>query len=184
MNLNTTAISALGIDMPEDAQEQSNLPVPDPIHPSELVIVDNPNLPEMEDIETSLIEGERQLETLIQNGFDMFKALSEERSTIQPNYRNSHLERLIMIFQSTADVVKYKTELQLKKKKARLDDAKFPGRPGSKQESEDGTPAPVTNIFIQKDIVKMIAEAKLSDIDKAETTSEGLENFSDAPGPK
>jgi len=183
MALNTTMISALGIDLPENSEEESNLPVPEPIHPHDIVLVDNPNLPEMEDIETNLIEGERQLETLIQNGFDMFKALSEERSTIQPNYRNSHLERLIMIFQSTADVVKYKTELQLKKKKSRLEDAKFPGRPGSKQETEDGSPAPITNIYIQKDIVKAVTEARLQEKDKAEGRGE-VENFSDAAPPK
>lgn len=180
MALNAKMIAALGVDLPEVAEEESTFPVPAPIDPSDIVLVDNPNLPEMEDIETNMVEGERQLETLIQNGFEMFRQMSEENSSIQPNYRNSHLEKLIMIFQATADVVKYKTELQLKKKKARLDDAKFPGRPTGSQTETIAGPGQVTNIFMsQKDIVKAIQDARQAEQDKRTA-----ENFSDAPEPK
>ena len=161
--MNSKMIAALGVDMPEEAEEVSSISLPEPIHPGELVLVDNPNLPEMEDIETTLVEGERQAEALIKIGFDMIKSLTEENPQIAPNYRNSHLERLIMAYQTTADMVKFKTELQLKKKKSRLDEAKFVGRGSVSKDGEDdnkGSTTVINNNFFQKDLIKMISDAK------------------------
>lgn len=157
MALNKKMIASLGVDLPEEAEEVSTLPVPDPIHPGEVVKVDNPELPTMEDIEINLIESERQIDHLIQMGFGMIEDLKADHDSIAPNYRNAHLERLITVFQSTADIVKYKADLQLNKKKARLNEAKFLRPAGKKTEAVEGTSVVQFNF---NDIVKSLIDAR------------------------
>ncbi len=132
----------------------------------------------MEDIDSNMVESERQMEKLIAMGFDMIKDMSEQNGQMAPNFRNAHLERIVMVFQQTASMVQFKSELQLKKKKSRLEEAKFVGLSKGKDEKDDDRPTVNTNIFIQKDIVQMLAKAKL---DLAENPDMGeLVNFSDA----
>lgn len=169
--MNSKMISSLGVDLPEEAVEVSTVPIPEPIDPTSLVVINNPNLPPMEDIETNLVEGERQLESLIQTGLSMIKSMSEENGTLAPNLRNAHTERIVMVFQTTADVIKFKSELQLKKKKSRMDEAKFVGLSRSKDE-KDGDPQVVNNnLFIQKDILHALVKARVEEAGDA--------NFSD-----
>ena len=92
--------------------------------------LDNPDLPDMSDIETKTLEGEKQLEMLIEKGMGMFAELYDELPEIDPKYRNRHLEITALIMGNTLDAIKHKTEYQVKRKKQRMEEAGFGKKDG------------------------------------------------------
>ena len=50
--------------------------------------VDNEDLPSMEDIDKSILEGEKQLESLIQTGMEWIQEMRDTMVDVEPKYRN------------------------------------------------------------------------------------------------
>lgn len=124
--LNPNIAKALDMELPEEPPVEDSAPLV-VVEPHEIITLENPNLPDMSDIETKTLEGEKQLELLIERGMGMFSELYEELPEIDPKYRNRHLEITALIMGNTLDAIKHKTEYQIKRKKARLEEAGFGG---------------------------------------------------------
>lgn len=127
MKLNKNIAEALDMQLPEEEDDESsssNMVVVEP-HELALTKVDNPDLPDMSDIERRLIEGEKELDEVIQTGMNMVRDLFSEMSAIDPKYRNRHMEVVSMIYGNTINALKQKTDLQVAKKKQRMDEANF-----------------------------------------------------------
>lgn len=123
------------------------------VEPHELITLDNPDLPDMSDIETKNLEGEKQLEILIQHGQGMFAELYEELPEIDPKYRNRHLEITALIMGNTLDAIKTKMEHQLKRKKQRMEEANF-------GVSTKGSGTQVNNFYgSREEVLEMIEKA-------------------------
>lgn len=148
--LNPNIAKALDMELPENEPVEDSSPVIE-VLPHEVVVVDNEELPEMSDIEHTMIEGQKQLEELIGKGMGMFSELYEELPEIEPKYRNRHLEITALIMGNTLDAIKHKTDLQIKRKDQRLKEASF-RTPG---ESNSGN---VTNNFFgsREDLMELI----------------------------
>jgi hypothetical protein len=63
-------------------------------------------------------------------GMNTFTDLDDKRVEVDPKYLSRHIETTAQIFGLTLDAVKHKTNLQLKKKKQKLDEAGFEGNIG------------------------------------------------------
>lgn len=128
--INKHIAEALDMQIPEDDQDEIRALIT--VEPHELVPVDNDDLPSMTDIDKSILEGEKQLESLIQTGMDWVKEMRDTMVDVDPKYRNRHIEIASAIYTATLDAVRHKTEHNLKKKKSRMDEAKFSGKDGKK----------------------------------------------------
>ena len=83
----------------------------------------------------------------------MFSELYEELPEIDPKYRNRHLEITALIMGNTLEAIKHKTEYQIKRKKARLEEAGFGGA-----KTDGGTQ--VNNFYgSREEVLDMIAKA-------------------------
>ncbi len=128
MSINKTIAESLGMEIPKEEEVDHSLveiaphEVPDP--------VDNPNLPNLADEDLRMLEGEKQLEKLIKLGMNTFTDLDDKRTDIDPKYLSRHIETSSQVFSLTLEAVKHKTDLQLKKKKQKLDEAGFEGHTG------------------------------------------------------
>lgn len=128
MSINKTIAESLGMEIPEEEEvnhamvEIAPHEVPDPVA--------NPNLPNLADEDLRMLEGEKQLEKLIKLGMNTFTDLDDKRTDIDPKYLSRHIETAAQVFSLTLDAVKHKTDLQLKKKKQKLDEAGFEGNSG------------------------------------------------------
>lgn len=118
------------MDMEPVEQEET---MPDiTVDAHEIVVVENPDLPDMTDIDGKMVEGEKQLEVLIDKGIKMTRELYDELPKIEPKYRNRHMEITSMVMGTALDAIKHKTELQLKKKEQRLKEKSYAGKPAVK----------------------------------------------------
>lgn len=152
--LNPNIAKALDMDLPEEPPVEDSAPVIS-VEPHELITLDNPDLPDMADIETKALEGEKQLEVLIEKGTGMFCELYDELPEIDPKYRNRHLEITALIMGNTLDAIKHKTEFQLKRKKQRMEEAKFGAGDGGSGSTQ------INNFYgSREDILKMIERAE------------------------
>jgi hypothetical protein len=150
--LNPNIAKALDMELPEEAPVEDSAPIV-VVEPHEIVTIANENLPDMIDIEMKAIQAEKQLEMLITKGMGMFTELYEELPEIDPKYRNRHLETTALIMGHTLDGIKHKTDLQLKRKKQRMDEAGF----GKK---ESGTKIGTANFFgSREEIMKVLNDA-------------------------
>ncbi len=155
MSINKTIAESLGMEIPEEEEIDHSLveiaphEVPDPI--------DNPNLPSLADEDRRMLEGEKQLEKLIKLGMNTFTDLDEKRSDIDPKYLSRHIETSSQVFSLTLEAVKHKTDLQLKKKKQKLDEAGFEGNTG-----KNGS---TNNFFIgsREELMKMMDDSIIFD---------------------
>lgn len=138
--LNTNIAKALDMEVPPEINDDD---LPMEIDPTALVKVDSPNLPDMTDIDIRLLEGEHQLDTLISSGMAMFKEMQEGLETVDPKFRNRHMEIVTMAFSQVLAAVKHKNDLQLKKKDTRMNEQSFAG--GGQKSNENGTV--VNNFF-------------------------------------
>ncbi len=149
MSINKTIAESLGMEIPEEDEVDHSLveiaphEVPEP--------VENPNLPSLADEDRRMLEGEKQLENLIKLGMNTFTDLDDKRADIDPKYLSRHIETSAQVFSLTLDAVKHKTNLQLKKKKQKLDEAGFEGNTGKSGDTNN-------NFFVgsREDLRKLI----------------------------
>jgi len=150
--INKHIAEALEMNVPEEIREDAKMLVT--VDPHELVALDNEDLPEMIDIEHRMLEGEKQLEMLISKGMNIVEEMQDSLVDIEPKYRNRQLEILSLIFGNLSDVVKFKIDIQLKKKKSRMDEAKFAGKDGK-------APGQVHNHYYDRnDVLNMMKEVE------------------------
>ena len=151
--LNPNIAKALDMDMPDEQPVEESAPLVT-VEPHELVIPENPELPDLTDIEVKTLEGEKQLEQIITRGMGMFTELYDEIAGVDPKYRNRHLEVTALIMGNTLDAVKTKMDYQLKRKKQRLEEASF-GKP------EGNTKIGTANFYgSREELLDMLENAK------------------------
>ena len=155
--LNPNIAKALDMDLPDDAPVEGSAPIM-VVEPHEVVAVQNDDLPDMTDLEVKMVGGEKQLEQIITRGMGMFSELYNELPSIDPKYRNRHLETTALIMGHTLDAVKHKTGHQLKRKEQRMKEAEF----GAKESS---TKIGTANFYgSREDLLKMMSEAQAVDV--------------------
>jgi len=137
--VNPNFAGLLGMDAPPTSEEEEQEHPLVTVDAHEITVVDNPNLPDMSDIDEKMLEGEKQLEILIDRGLRMTRELYSDLSTIEPKYRNRHMEVTSMIMATALDAIRHKTELQLKKKEQRLKEKSFGGKPDSDSPKDSDT---------------------------------------------
>lgn len=156
--INPNFADVLDMDMPEETPGEHQPMITVDAH--EITIVDNPDLPDMTDIDSRLLEGEKQLEIVISAGINMTKEMYEELAKVEPKYRNRHMEVTSLVMSNTLDAIKHKTELQMKKKEMRMKEKSFGGKENSGKGGGDTT----NNFFgTREDMLKFIRDAKKSD---------------------
>lgn len=144
VKLNEKISNSLDIDHPEDSEEQSGTDIV--VYPHELPDdLGNNDLPSMRDIDIKTIEGEKQLDVIIEKSMKMFEEFYSELPTIEPKYRNRHMELTNSILENVIDAIKHKTEYQLKKKDMRMKETNFVRT--SKSESPLGSGGTTNNNF-------------------------------------
>ncbi len=95
------------------------------VEPHEINSVRNEDLPDMTDQEQALVEGQKQLELLINKGMTMMDEQYAETTNVEPKFRNRHIEMVTIILAATLDAVKHKTDLQVRVKDQRLKEQAF-----------------------------------------------------------
>jgi len=115
--INSKIADALDMTIPEVEEQSGDMVI---VEPHELVKVDNDLLPPMDDIDMSMATAEKQLDVVIQDGMDSLKEQSKETISIEPKYRNRHLEVVSLTRRDVFDAIKQKMEFQLKKRKQRM----------------------------------------------------------------
>jgi len=166
--LNANIAAALDMELPEEPPVEDSAPLI-VVEPHEVVSVENENLPDMSDIETKVIQGEKQLEQVISKGMGMFTELYDELKSIDPKYRNRHLETTALIMGHTLDAIKHKTGHQIKRKEQRMKEAQFGGPEAG------NTKIGTANFFgSREDLMKMMNEAETVEVapETIEVTSE------------
>ena len=169
VRLNQNIAAALDMELPEEDPVEDSAPLV-VVEPHEVVVVANEDLPDMSDIETKVIQGEKQLEQVINKGMGMFTELYEELKSVDPKYRNRHLETTALIMGHTLDAIKHKTGHQLKRKEQRMKEAQFGGP--EKGSTKIGT----ANFFgSREDLMKMMKDAEAVEVQPeiTEVTPEG-----------
>lgn len=159
--INKKIAQSLDMEIPEDQEFEA-----DPtnalttVEPHELTTVENPDLPDMMDIDRSLSEGEKQLEMVIRHGLGQMERLQDSWSDIDPKYRNRFIENVTSATNSTLDAIKFKNELQLKKKELRLKEDLH-----RKPDSAGGESGSTNNFFIgsREDLLRMFDEGQIED---------------------
>lgn len=126
----------------------------------EIVVVENPDLPDMTDIDGKMVQGEKQLEILIDKGINMTRELYDELPKIEPKYRNRHMEITSLVMGTALDAIKHKTDLQLKKKEQRLKEKSFAGKAAAK--TPGGGSVTNNNNFFgnREELLKFIRDSK------------------------
>ena len=123
--INKQIAESLGIEVPE---EQSDLTLPVVVEPHELVRVDNPALPDMADIDKRLLEGEKQLETVIKVSLEQVEEIQEDVHRIEAKNRGRYYEASNMSMQIALEAIKTKISTQMDKKEMRMKEAEFQGK--------------------------------------------------------
>lgn len=134
--LNANIADALDMNPPDDSPVAENTALVT-VEPHEIAHVDNEELPEMSDLETSILEAEKQREELIVKGMDMVAELYNELPQIDPKYRNRQLEIIALLMGETRTAVEHKSNHNLKRKEHRMKEAAF-GK-NSKGDTKIGT---------------------------------------------
>ncbi len=151
--LNPNIAIALDMELPDEAPIEDSAPMV-VVEPHEIITVANSDLPDMSDIETRNVQGEKQLEQIISKGMGMFTELYDELKGVDPKYRNRHLETTALIMGHTLDAIKHKTGHQLKRKTQRMEEAGF-GKP------DKGTKIGTANFYgSREELMKVINEAE------------------------
>jgi len=150
--INTNIAKALDMDVPTEEPLDSPLIV---IEPHELPPeIDNESMPNIKDIDHSMVEGEKQLEYLISFGMGNIKKLMDELEGVDPKMKNRYLEMINIMMSNTLDAVKHKTDYQLKKIESRMKQKGFV--------ADKGKSANITNnnVFVgnREEFLKMIEE--------------------------
>jgi len=131
--INKNMASILGMDIPEEtATEIVEIP------PHEIVTVDNDNLPPMKDIDRKQLQGEYELQKVIDFSLGYQETLFDEIGSIEPKYRSRNIEVANATLGIALDAIKVKLKTQDDKKKMRLKEAEFVA-PNKKSDIGDTT---------------------------------------------
>ena len=122
--LNPNIADALDMEPPEQPSIDDDTQLV-AVEPHEIARVDNDELPEMADLETSIIEAEKQREEMITKGMSMIAELYDELPKIEPKYRNRQLEIIALLMGETRTAVEHKSNHNLKRKEHRMKEAAF-----------------------------------------------------------
>ncbi len=122
--LNPNIADALDMEPPEQLPDADNTQLVK-VEPHEIMRVDNEELPEMADLETSILEAEKQREDMIVKGMNMIAELYDELPKIEPKYRNRQLEIIAQLMCETRTAVEHKSNHNLKRKEHRMKEAAF-----------------------------------------------------------
>jgi len=133
---NTKIAESLGIALPPE--EPNSLKLPVVVEPSEIVRVDNPALPDMTDIDKRMLEGEKQLETIITVSLDAVAEAQEIIPTVEPKLRGRFVEAANVSLGLALEAVRTKISTQKDKKEMRLKEAEFEGKKGKSSGPQAG----------------------------------------------
>lgn len=124
--LNKKICETLDLEIPvEDAECSDVLIVDVEPHEVQLLSVDNPDLPGMDDINHRLLEGEKELDEVINMTLSNAKVIYEELPDIEPKFRSRNQEAWNVTMGLALDAIKHKTDLQNRKKEVRMKEADF-----------------------------------------------------------
>lgn len=158
MSIATNIAKALDMELPSDVKNYSS-EVRDltRVAPHEIISLDNPDLPDMTDIDIRLAEGEKQLEEIIVHGLAMMNEMFEKAEDVEPSKKARYLEVAQMMMAQTLSATIHKTKLQLEKKKMRMVEAGW--APAGKDPGGNTT----NNVFVgsREDMIKMLRQQKL-----------------------
>ena len=131
--INTNIARKLGMIVPDSNDTDDTAPANIvSVEPQEIKAVVNEDLPEMTDQEIALVEGQKQLEVLINKGMKMMNEQYDETPNLEPKFRNRHIEMVANILVATLDAVKHKTDLQIRVKDQRMKEQAFVKGTGTK----------------------------------------------------
>ena len=153
--INKQIAGILGMDIPEEVVMDEIIS----IEPHEIVRVENNDLPPMQDIERKILQGEKELQEVIDASLGYQRQLFDEVSTIEPKYRSRYVEVANGTMHIALDAIKVKLKTQDEKKKQRLKEAEFK-RP---QNASDGE---TTNNFFFGSREELISAMRDDDSDK------------------
>lgn len=128
--LNKNIANALGMELPDEVNEELETNVPALVEPHAIVEVDNPNLPEMSDINERLHEAETQMDQFIDFANKVSHELYDELGSLEPRFRARNIEVMSTIMRQGLDAIKTKTKTQMEKKKSRMDEQKYENNGG------------------------------------------------------
>jgi len=120
--INKKMAAILGMDVPDDEVLVQEIV---PVEPHELIMVDNPDLPPMYDIDRKLLQAEKQLEEVIQFTLGYQKTLFSEVASVDPKYRSRYVEVANGTLGIALDAIKVKIKTQENHRKQRLEEAEF-----------------------------------------------------------
>jgi len=118
--INKKMASILGMDIPEETPT----PIVE-IAPHEIVTIDNDALPNMKDIDRKQLQGEHELQRVIEFSLGYQERLFDEVNSIEPKYRSRNIEVANATLGIALDAIKVKLKTQDEKKKMRLKEAEF-----------------------------------------------------------
>ncbi len=144
MMINKMIQKALQVDTPTEVQPEPTI-LPVVVEPHELPApVENPSLPNMDDINRRQAEGEKQLEEMITLGQAIVRQFYEdELPNADPRAKRGIMEQLSAMFGNTLTAIIHKNKLQLDKKEGRMAEAAFT----RKQSEAGGGGQHTTNMF-------------------------------------
>lgn len=127
--MNKKMAAILGADIPEDEEAPKQIVA---VEPHEIVTSDNPDLPDMHDINMKQLQAEKQLEEVIAFTLGYQKSLFDEVSTVDPKYRSRYVEVANGTLNLALDAIKTKLKVQENQRKLRMDEAEFQRPDGGK----------------------------------------------------
>ena len=159
---NKKIAESLGIDIPPTETDPMLVPVV--VEPHEIVSVENTNLPPMADIDSRLLEGEKQLELIIQSSLDQVVETKEQIAQLEPKYRGRFVDAANATLTIALEAVKTKIATQMDKKDMRMKEAEFKGGGGQKTAGGGNTTNNIIFSGSRDDFLKAI-QIKMSEGD-------------------
>lgn len=120
--INKKMADILGMDTPEDENSGGEIVT---VEPHEIVRVDNPDLPQLHDVDRKQLQAEKQLEEVINFSLGYQQNLFDEVSTVEPKYRSRYVEVANGTLGIALDAIKTKLKTQENRRKQRLEEAEF-----------------------------------------------------------
>jgi len=118
--INKKMASILGMDIPEETATEIV-----EIQPHEIVTIDNDDLPSMKDIDRKQLQGEHELQRVIDFSLGYQENLFDDIGSIEPKYRSRNIEVANATLGIALEAIKVKLKTQDDKKKMRLKEAEF-----------------------------------------------------------
>lgn len=123
MTVNSKIVEALGVESPEENEDLENSLVK--VDPHEINKVNNPNMPDVYDIDEKQVVGDKQLEKVIGMALKEHKDMYSESKSVDPKYRARHVEVANGTLNIALDAIKTKLNTQEKRRQQRMKEAEF-----------------------------------------------------------